>query len=341
MTNRPAGGEEAWDHDKQVDLNEADGNVLPQLPAEQVHAALDWLPLMAALEGAFLAPPTAPVRDVHALSPTDTLLCMPAWSETALGIKLVTVMPSAPRNGGRTVEATYLLLDRATGAPRALLDGEALTVRRTAATSALAARVLARDDAATLLLVGTGRLAPWMARAHLAARPALRRVLVWGREAGAAARLADTLRREGIPAEAALPLSEAVHEADIICCATTATAPVVLGDWLRPGTHLDLVGAFTPQMREVDDTAVQRARVIVDVLASALAEAGDLVQPLASGAIGAPHVLGDLGMLLRGTCTGRRDDGDITLFKSVGHALEDLAAAQLALHRHVTPSPSS
>ncbi|MCE2900988.1 MAG: ornithine cyclodeaminase family protein [Gemmatimonas sp.] len=318
---------------ERVDLNEADGNVVTQLPADQVHAALDWLPLMAALEAAFLAPPTAPVRHMDALSPTDALLCMPAWNATALGIKLVTVIPSAPLHGGRTVDATYLLLDRATGAPRALLDGEALTVRRTAATSALAARALARADATTLLMVGTGRLAPWMVRAHVAARPTLQRVLVWGRDGDAAGRLAELLQREGIPAAAAMRLPDAVAEADIVCCATTASAPVVHGGWLRPGTHLDLVGAFTPQMREVDAAAVVRARVVVDVLASALAEAGDLLQPLAAGAIDRAHVLGDLGLLLRGACLGRTNAQDITLFKSVGHALEDLAAAQLALHR--------
>jgi ornithine cyclodeaminase len=326
---------------ERVDLNEADGNVLPQLPAEQVHAALDWRPLMAALEAAFLAPPTAPVRHVDALSPADALLCMPAWNGTSLGIKLVTVIPSAPQHGGRTVEATYLLLDRATGAPRALLDGEALTVRRTAATSALAARVLARADATTLLMVGTGRLAPWMVRAHVAARPTLRRVLVWGRDPGAAVRLAETLQHEAITVVAATQLRDAVAEADIVCCATTATTPVVQGAWLRPGAHLDLVGAFTPQMREVDDAAIVRARVVVDVLASALAEAGDLMQPLAAGVIDRAHVLGDLGALLRGTCAGRRDAQDITLFKSVGHALEDLAAAQLALDRHAARTTTS
>jgi len=167
----------------------------------------------------------------------------------------------------------------------------------------------------------------------VAARPTLQRVLVWGRDGDAAGRLAELLQREGIPAAAAMRLPDAVAEADIVCCATTASAPVVHGGWLRPGTHLDLVGAFTPQMREVDAAAVVRARVVVDVLASALAEAGDLLQPLAAGAIDRAHVLGDLGLLLRGACLGRTNAQDITLFKSVGHALEDLAAAQLALHR--------
>lgn len=305
--------------------------MLLQLTAEQVHAALDWRELMTALSAAFVAPPTAPPRHVDMLSPTATLLTMPAWNDMAIGIKLVTVIPTASSHGGRTVEASYLLLDRHTGAPRALLDGEALTLRRTAAASALAARLMARPDAATLLVVGTGRLAPWIARAHWAARPALSRLLVWGRDTLAAVRLVEELRSEGLPAEVAPPLPEAVGAADIVCCATTATAPVVFGEWLREGVHVDLVGGFTPQMREVDDVAILRARVCVDVTESALREAGDLVQPLNAGVIDRAHILGDLGALLRGDCVARRDSRDITLFKSVGHALEDLAAASLAL----------
>ena len=306
--------------------------MLRQFTADQVHAALPWDALVAALEAAFLAPPAAPVRHVHALAPDDTLLLMPAWNATSIGVKLVTVIPGAAGRGGRTVDATFLLLDRHTGAPRALLDGEALTVRRTAATSALAARVLARAHPETLLIVGAGRLAPWMVRAHVALQPTIERVLVWGRAPDAAEALAGRLCAEGVPAEAAPDLQSAVRKADIVCCATTATSPIVRGAWLRPGTHLDLVGGFTPAMREVDDEAVSRARVVVDQLASALTEAGDLVQPLSSGVITREAIVGELAEVLRATVMARRDGLDITLFKSVGHALEDLAAAELAVH---------
>ncbi|WP_396204539.1 ornithine cyclodeaminase family protein [Gemmatimonas sp.] len=313
--------------------------MLPQLTAEQVHAALPWPVLAAALEAAFMAPPVAPVRTAHALSPSDTLLFMPAWNDRAIGLKLVTVIPSAPRHGGHTVDASYLLLDRFTGAPRALMDGEALTVRRTAAASALAARALAVPQPQSLLVVGTGRLAPWMLRAYRALLPSLTRLQLWGRDAATTARLAQSLLDEGVPVSPAPSLPDAVASSQIVCCVTTATAPVVHGDWVRAGTHLDLVGGFTPGMREVDDAAVARARIVVDSLDSALREAGDLVQPLERGVITRASLVGDLGMVLRGEVIARRSDRDITLFKSVGHALEDLAAATVVFDQSIPAAP--
>ena len=268
-----------------------------------------------------------PLRHAHALAVSDTLLLMPAWNSQILITKLVTVMPAAEH----TVQATVLVLDRATGTPLALMDGEAITLRRTAATSALAAQRLARPDVQTLLLVGTGRLAGWMARAHAALRPELRRILVWGRRADAARDMAAVLAAEGLPAQAATDLETAVRQAQIVCCATTSHEPLVRGAWLAPGTHLDLVGGFRPDMREVDDDAVQRACVVVDTYAGALAEAGDLTQPLQRGVITPEHIVAELAQLLRGEREGRRSHDQITLFKSVGTALEDLAAAQQVL----------
>jgi ornithine cyclodeaminase/alanine dehydrogenase-like protein (mu-crystallin family) len=297
--------------------------------AAQVHAALPWGPLVEALRQAFVAPAEVPVRHAHALGGADTLLLMPAWDRHLVITKLVTVMPAAPH----TVLATVLVLDRATGQPLALLDGEALTLRRTAATSALAAQHLARGDSQSLLLVGTGRLAAWMARAHVALRPALREVLVWGRRPEAAQALANTLAGEGLPARAAPDLRAAVQRSDIVCCATTSTEPLLQGAWLRPGTHLDLVGGFKPDMREVDDAAVVRAQVVVDTYAGALTEAGDLVQPLHAGLFTRAHFGCELAELLRGSHPGRTDADAVTLFKSVGTALEDLAAARLVLGR--------
>jgi ornithine cyclodeaminase len=315
-----------------------------QLSAEQVHDALPWQALAGALHAAFCAPPVAPPRQVHTLDTTghtgspDRLLLMPAWNAQYIGTKLVTVIPAAPAHSGHTVNATYLLLDRVTGTPCALLDGEALTVRRTAATSALAARHLAREDARTLLIVGSGRLAEWLARAHCALRPALTEVRVWGRNAHAATALAQRLAHDGLPAHAVQELPSAVASSDIVSCATTASEPIVLGAWLSPGTHLDLVGAYTPAMREVDDLAVQRSRVVVDDHDAALREAGDLLQPLAQGHITRAHIVADLATVLRGDAVVRRSAQDITLFKSVGLALEDLAAASLALHSHARPA---
>ncbi len=297
--------------------------------ASEVHGALPWPALAEALERAFLARATeVPLRHAHRIAPDGTLLLMPAWSDAALGVKVVTVMPGAAAQGAGTVAASYLLLNRATGAPRALLDGEALTLRRTAATSALAARRLLRPGATRLLLVGAGRRAPWLARAHLALNPGLAEVAVWARRGEAAEGVADRLRAEGLAARAAPDLQNAVRGADLVCCATTSTTPLVHGAWLAPGTHLDLVGAFRRDMREVDDGAVQRARLVVDTREGALAEAGDLVQAIERGVIAADHVRADLAQLLAGTAV-RRGPDDVTLFKSVGTALEDLAAATL------------
>lgn len=303
--------------------------------AAQVHAALPWPALAAALEAAFVAGAQVPLRHAHALGADETLLLMPAWNAHIVITKLVTVIPAAPH----TVQATVLVLDRASGVPLALMDGEAITLRRTAATSALAAQRLARRDAHTLLVVGSGRLAAWMAHAHVALRPGLGRVLVWGRREDAARTLAQELAAAGLPAAAAPDLEAAVRASQIVCCATTARTPIVRGDWLAPGTHLDLVGGFRRDMREVDDTAVARSRIVVDTYTGALAEAGDLTQPLERGVIVRAAVLAELAELLRGERAGRCHDDDITLFKSVGSALEDLAAAQLVLDRVMPPDP--
>jgi len=299
--------------------------------AADVARALDYRRLADALAGAFRHGAEVPLRHSHALSPQDSLLLMPAWSATALGVKLVTVFPDNATRGAGTVNALYLLLDRASGEPRAVIDGEELTLRRTAAASALAARYLARADASQLLLVGSGRLAPYMARAHCALRPQLKRVHVWGRNDQHAQTTAQILRDAGLPVEVASDLESAVRDAHIITCATTSTRPLVHGAWLAPGTHLDLVGGFRPAMREVDDAAVARARIVVDTYAGALAEAGDLVEPMQRGVITRAQVIAELAQLVRGERAGRTSDHEITLFKSVGTALEDLAAAELVV----------
>lgn len=305
--------------------------------AGDVHRALDFPRLVAALEQAFARGASVPLRHVYALAESDLLLLMPAWRNAesagddagALGVKLVTVFPGAAQRGAATVAALYVLLDRATGAPRAILDGEALTLRRTAAASALAARFLAPPDSRSLLVVGTGKLAPFLARAHCVLRPGLERIRVWGRSAQRAAALARELQADGLAVEAAGDLEAAVREAQIISCATTSAEPIVQGQWLAPGTHLDLVGGFTRAMREADDVAVARARIVVDTYAGALAEAGDLIVPLERGVIARSQIVAELAELARGERAGRTDANQITLFKSVGTALEDLAAAEL------------
>lgn len=307
--------------------------MLRSFSAAEVHAALDYPLLVDALREAFRRGGEAmPVRQSYEVGGGGAvahLLTMPAWERgQALGVKLVTVFPQNASRGIGAVSSLYVLFDGETGVPRAIIDGEALTNRRTAAASALASTYLSRPDSATLLMIGTGHLAHHLPLAHAAVRP-IRTVLVWGRNAERATALAVHLSGKGLIAKPVSDLEAATAEADIVSCATTASAPLVQGRHLRPGTHVDLVGAFTPAMRESDDEAVQRSAVFVDTYAGALAEAGDLLQPIAAGRFTKEAVRGDLHELASGAKPGRRDGGEITLFKSVGAGVEDLAAASL------------
>ena len=305
--------------------------------AAEVEAALDYRQLVERLRQMFRTGCAVPLRQ-HYTVPTDgesdaTLLLMPAWQVGHhIGIKLVTVFPDNVKLSLPSVMGAYLLLDAKTGMPLALIDGPSLTLRRTAAASALAARYLAREDCERLLMVGTGALAPHLILAHAAVRPVCN-VLVWGRDPAKAKRLARRLDRSDFRVVATTDLEGAARGAQIISCATMSREPLIRGDWLQPGTHLDLVGGFTPEMREADDVAVAKARVFVDTREGAMAEAGDIVQPLADGVIGADDIAGDLFDLTRGNRAGRRFYDQITLFKSVGTALEDLAAAQLTVQQ--------
>ena len=301
--------------------------------AEDVHRTLDYPGLVDAIAAMFRAGCEAPLRHHHAIGAKGTLLLMPAWQpEGTIGVKFVTVFPGNRAKSLPSVAAFFVLLDGETGVPAALIDGPALTVRRTAAASALAARFLARPDSAVHLMVGTGALAPHLIAAHRAVRP-IRETRIWGRDPAKAVALAACLSADGIPAVPASDLAAAVTAADIVTCATLAREPLIRGEWLRPGSHLDLVGGFTPEMREADDVAVRRARVFVDTVTGATKEAGDIAQPLASGALTPERILGYLFALCRGEAGGRQSPDEITLFKSVGTALEDLAAAQLTMAR--------
>ncbi len=221
-------------------------------------------------------------------------------------------------------------MDAMTGVPLAILDGTELTLRRTACASALASRYLSRADAETLLMIGTGNLAPHLIAAHASERD-LKQVLIWGRREVVAQELAASLMISGLEINVVTDLEAAVPGADIISCATLATDPLVSGAWLRAGQHLDLVGAFTPQMQEADGNALKRSRIFVDTYAGAMAESGEIIDALASSKITREDIIADLAALVRGEVVGRKSNDDITLFKSVGTALEDLAAAELAL----------
>ncbi len=302
-----------------------DGPVMVDLATAQ--ASLGFARLVGALRAAFVAGAVVPLRHRHAVT-GGTVLLMPAWQEgAAMGVKIVTVFPGNGALGLNSVFSTYLLCDGATGRHLALIDGNEITGRRTAAASALAGDYLARRDAERLLIVGSGHVAGMMAQAWSAVRP-IRTVEVWNRRGAGAEALAGRLRAQGYAAIAVTDLEAAVGRADVVSCATLAEAPLVRGEWLRPGCHVDLIGGYRPDMREADDGAVARARVFIDTEA-ALAEAGDLTQPMASGVLRREGIVGDLFSLCRGEVAGRGSDQEITLFKSVGSAIEDLAAALL------------
>jgi ornithine cyclodeaminase/alanine dehydrogenase-like protein (mu-crystallin family) len=303
--------------------------------AVEIDSALDFPSLIEALRAAFRAEIETPLRHGHTITRPDgdaTLLLMPAWTREKdgafLGTKTVTVFPGNLAKGLGSVAGTYLLMSGDTGEPLVTIDGHRLTLWRTAAASALAATYLARDNDSHLLLVGAGALAPYIARAHAAERP-IKTVTIWNRSAPRAEALAKELSGEKFSVAIERDLEAAVRAADIISCATLSTEPLVLGAWLKEGAHLDLVGGFRPTMREADDEAVRRARVYVDTRRGALKEAGDLVQPMERGIFRETDVQGDLFDLCRGTANGRGSAAEITLFKSVGTAIEDLAAAML------------
>ncbi len=306
--------------------------------AEAIDAALTFPDLIAALDDAFRGDIVAPTRHHHRIARPDgdaTLLLMPAWTgadaEAALGVKVVSVFPGNAARALPSVLGAYLLMDGASGQPLAVMDGARLTLWRTAAASALAASRLARPDASRLLMCGAGALAPFLIRAHRSVRP-IREIRIWNHRPETAQALAARLRQEGIEASATADLEGAVAQADLVSCATLATAPFLRGAWLRPGTHVDLVGAFNLSMREADDEALTRADLFVDTHA-ALTEGGDIAIALRAGQLAESAVQADLAALCAGRHSGRMDAAAITLFKSVGAALEDLAAAHLVWRR--------
>ncbi len=304
--------------------------------AEDIDRTLDFPTLIdeiaEAMRGGFYAPHRHHHPIERAGEPQATHLLMPAWTESAsragryLGVKVVNVFPGNSARGVPAVQGLYVLQSGRTGETLAAIDGTRLTHWRTAAASALAARHLARADAKRLLIVGAGALAPFLARAHASVR-GYDEIAVWNRRPEGARKLAASLADIGLPARPAEDLGAAVAEADVISCATLATEPLIAGRWLKPGQHLDLVGAFNLSMREADDEALRRARIYVDTDA-ALVEGGDVAVGILAGVIDRSAVVANLAALCRGRL-GRRKAEEITLFKSIGAAVEDLAAAIL------------
>jgi alanine dehydrogenase len=311
--------------------------------ADDISRVLTHAALVDALHDAFRADIEVPARHVHMIpQPSGSeakLLLMPAWTNSLTngggrltGCKVVSVYPDNAKLNKPSVYGSYLLMSGETGEALALMDGTALTAWRTAAASALAARYLAREDAEHLVMVGAGALSAHLIRAHSAVRP-IKRVTLWNRTRSRAVSTAFALHAAGIEPLIADDLETAVRTADIVSCATLSAEPLIRGAWLKKGAHVDLVGAFTPKMREADNDAVRRARIYVDVRASAPKGSGDIAIPLKSKVIKLADIQGDLFELCRGKKKGRKRKDEITLFKSVGTAIEDLAAAMLVWRR--------
>ncbi|KAK8937482.1 hypothetical protein KSP39_PZI012772 [Platanthera zijinensis] len=289
----------------------------------------------------------SPSRQIFPVDPSasSSLLLMPSWSSSPslpyIGVKIVTSFPHNSDLGLPGISASYALFSSTTGANLAGFDGTELTLLRTSAVSALAARFLAREDARVLVMVGAGALAPYLIRAHRFIRPGIERVIIWNRSAARARDLARRLEEEeeeggNVVFEHAESLDEVIGFGDVVSCATSSKTPIVKGEWLKPGSHLDLVGSFSPAMRECDDEALVRAaRVFVDFPA-AMSEAGELVGAFERGAFSPEDVAGNLSDLAGGLKVGRRSPSEITVFKSVGTALIDLLAAQLAYESYIT-----
>lgn len=316
------------------------GNTMILVDAESVHAALTYDVLVAALRDAH-------ENDVDAVescllsqpshsADTDHFLSLPAWQRgRGFGAKLVSVFPDNEKNGSGlpSVQGVFVLFDGRSGSPRAVIDGAAITLRKTAADSGVGAHFLARNDAESLLMVGAGAMAPHLIMAHVAARPSIRNVQVWNRSPERARNLADALDIDGVAIGAIEELEAAARVADVISCATMAVDPLIRGAWLKPGAHLDLVGSFRTDMHECDTDALVRGSVFVDSPWSAIQDSGEIVTALASGKFHRDDVLASNFDLARGTHPGRTHAGEITVYKNGGGGHLDLMVAQILMDR--------
>lgn len=306
---------------------------------EELEQLLDFPTLIDTLEAAFQSDFTVPMRHHHdypnpKAGVDSTLLLMPAWEDGLLfGVKIVTVSPNNSTLQLPAIQGIYLLFDVPTGQPLAQIEAKTLTTRRTAATSALASKYLSRPDSDSLLMVGTGALAPNLILAHAAIRP-IKKVYIWGRNFEKAQTLAASLEQEVFDCIPVQTIQEVLPEVAIISCATLSKTPLIEGQYLQPGQHLDLVGSYKPTTREADNDCIKHSSVFVDILDSATKETGDIVIPIQEGILSKAAIRGDLFSLTKSGQSGRRTPNEITFFKSVGHALEDLAAAKLAYHKY-------
>lgn len=304
------------------------------IDAQQVHTLLDYPGLIEGLRQGHLQhidEAGSLLLSDESAPATKHFLVLPAWQhDRAMGVKLVTVFPDNLHNEATlpSVQAVYILFDARNGEPIACIDGTALTYRKTAADSGLGSTLLSRTDSRAMVMVGAGGLAPHVIQAHIAARPSIDRVQIWNRTHARAEAVAEQLEIPGVDISATTDLEAAVRQADVISCATNATEPLVMGAWLQPGSHLDLIGSYTTDMHEADEDALVRASVFGDSHTRMLEDSGEIADALASGALTASDIVGDLFDLAQGRCRGRESADEITLFKNAGGGHLDLMTAR-------------
>ena len=310
---------------------------MEQISAENIDQCFDYGEFIPLLKDAFCGDYEVPQRHHYdydnGVGPNKSvLLIMPAWSNKEyVGVKVVTVSPYNGDFNLPGIQGVYTLIEAKNGLVKAQIDAKTLTVKRTAATSALASTFLSRGNSKTLLMVGTGALAPELIQAHCAVRP-IKKVLIWGRNADKALALCETLNMPGVHFQTVSSVEKGMADADIISVATMSHDPLIFGRWLKPGQHLDLVGAYRPDIRESDDESVSRSSVFIDH-EGAMKEGGDVVIPLNNGTLAKSEIKADLFELCSGSKIGRTSKEEITWFKSVGHALEDLAGALYIINK--------
>lgn len=302
------------------------------IPDDKIISLLDYKKLIEALREIFKSDYTMPVRHHHFYQTDEgeenTLILMPVWNKEYLGMKQVTVAPANASKNMPSIYAQYILSNSKTGQPLALMNATELTARRTACTSSLAASFLARKDAENLLVVGGGKVAQHLVQAHFAVRK-FKKVSVWMRNQDKMEVFVASLKAQGYPAEVVTDLENSARQADHISCATLSKTAIIKGEWVKPGTHLDMIGSHKPTTRETDDDAIRKSTIFVDSRAGALHETGELALPIADGIITENDVKADIVELVKGIYPGRSSSEEITLFKSAGLAVEDLAAALL------------
>ncbi|WP_299160297.1 ornithine cyclodeaminase family protein [uncultured Tenacibaculum sp.] len=308
-------------------------NPIIQISSDFIEGNTSFLELISELKQSFSKKEViVPMRHHHdfpnpEVEADSTLLLMPAWEPNKnAGVKIVTVSPENGQFNLPSINGTYIYLDALKGTIKAILEAKSLTVKRTAAASALASTFLSKESSSSLLMIGTGALSINLIKAHAAVRP-IENVFVWGRNYNKAIEIANSLKNENFRVKAVKTIEEKIGEVAIISCATLSTTPLVLGKFIKEGQHIDLVGSYKKDMREADDDVITKATVFVDTFQGGLKESGDIVIPLENGTLKEEEIKADLFELSSGQKKGRISEKEITVFKSVGHALEDLAAA--------------